>query len=146
MYLNSVSFLSFDYALFVLYFDLLFSLTIVSSTFMKQITFGKRLGEVRRSKALSQDDLAKLVSVQGDVIERYERDEVKPSIEMAASIARALEVGLDNLVGNTDLLLVSTVIKRINDIQRLDEVERKHVFALLNAFLRDSKAKKAYAA
>lgn len=37
-----------------------------------------------------------------------ERDEVKPSNEMAAAIAEALEISLDYLVGNTDLLLEKT--------------------------------------
>jgi len=111
---------------------------------MKQITFGKRLGEVRKDKKLSQDDLAKKVNVFGAVIGRYERDEVKPSIEIAAQIAEALEVSLDYLVGNTDLLLDKTIIKRIQEIQKLDKEEKGHLFALMDAFLRDTKAKKAY--
>src|SRR3954447_10170632 len=42
--------------------------------------------------------------MHGTVIGRYESDEVKPSIEMAAAITDALEVSLDYLIGNTDLL------------------------------------------
>jgi transcriptional regulator with XRE-family HTH domain len=38
--------------------------------------------------------------VQGAIIGRDERDEVKPSVEVAAAIAEALEVSLDYLVGN----------------------------------------------
>ncbi len=79
------------------------------------------------------------------VIGRYERDEVKPSIEMAAGIANALEVSLDYLVGNTDLLLDNSIIKKIQDIQNLPNDDKKTVFALLDAFLRDVKTKKAYA-
>jgi transcriptional regulator with XRE-family HTH domain len=101
---------------------------------MRQVTFGHRLTEVRKDKGLSQEELAKMVKVQGPVIGRYERDEVKPSIEIAASIARALEISLDYLVGNTDLLLDNLIIKRVTGIQKLDADERKHVFALLDAF------------
>ncbi|WP_408733613.1 helix-turn-helix domain-containing protein [Neptunitalea lumnitzerae] len=36
---------------------------------------------------------------------RYERLEVKPSIEIARKIADALDVSLDYLVGNTDTAL-----------------------------------------
>ncbi len=79
------------------------------------------------------------------VIGRYERDEVKPSIEMATDIANALEVSLDYLVGNTDLLLDNSIIKKIQDIQNLANDDKKTVFALLDAFLRDVKTKKAYA-
>jgi len=111
---------------------------------MKSTTFGKRLTEVRKAKKLSQDEIAKKIDVHGAVIGRYERDEVKPSIETAAAIAEALEVSLDYLVGNTDLLLEKNVVKHIQDIQKLDKEEKKHVFALMDAFLRDAIAKKAY--
>jgi len=50
--------------------------------------------------------------VHGAVIGRYERDEVKPSIEVAAKIAQVLGVSLDYLVDNTDLLLNTDVIKK----------------------------------
>ena len=100
---------------------------------MKSSTFGKRLSEVRKTKKLSQDELAKMLDVHGAVIGRYERDEVKPSIEVAASIADALEVSLDYLVGNTDLLLEKNILKRITDIQRLTKDDRNTVFALLDA-------------
>ncbi len=112
---------------------------------MKSTTFGKRLGEVRKMKKMSQDDLAKKVDVHGAVIGRYERDEVKPSIEMAAAIAEALEVSLDYLVGNTDLLLEKTVVNKIVDIQKLGTEDKAHVFALLDAFLQSHKARKIFA-
>jgi len=112
---------------------------------MKSTTFGKRLSEVRKSKKMSQDELAKKLDVHGAVIGRYERDEVKPSIEMAASIAEALEVSLDYLVGNTDLLLEKNVVNKIVDIQKLNSEDRAHVFAILDAFLQSHKAKKVFA-
>jgi transcriptional regulator with XRE-family HTH domain len=112
---------------------------------MRSTTFGKRLSEVRKTKKMSQDELAKNLNVHGAVIGRYERDEVKPSIEMAASIAEALEVSLDYLVGNTDLLLEKNVVNKIVDIQKLNTEDRAHVFALLDAFLQSQKAKKVFA-
>lgn len=111
---------------------------------MKQTTFGKRLGEVRKDKKMSQEDIAKKLNVHGAVIGRYERDEVKPSIDVAAQIAKALEVSLDYLVGNTDLLLDKAIIKRIQEIQKLDAEDKGHIFALMDAFLRDTKTKHAY--
>lgn len=113
---------------------------------MKSITFGKRLSEVRKEKKISQDALAKRVGQHGAVIGRYERDEVKPSIEIASQIAGALEVSLDFLVGNTDLLLDKVIIKRIQEIQQLDNENKTHLFAMMDAFLRDYKAKQAYSA
>lgn len=106
---------------------------------MKSISFGKRLTEVRKNKKMSQDEVGKLVGVHGAVIGRYERDEVKPSIEMATQLAEALEVSLDYLVGSTDILLEKSVVNKILDIQKLKENDRQHVFALLDAFLKQTK-------
>ncbi|MEZ4913580.1 MAG: helix-turn-helix transcriptional regulator [Chitinophagales bacterium] len=106
---------------------------------MKSFSFGKRLTEVRKNKKMSQDELGKRVGVHGAVIGRYERDEVKPSIEMATQLAQALEVSLDYLVGSTDVLLEKSIINRVLDIQKLKESEKQHVFALLDAFLKQAK-------
>jgi transcriptional regulator with XRE-family HTH domain len=106
---------------------------------MKSISFGKRLTEVRKDKKMSQDEVGKLVGVHGAVIGRYERDEVKPSIEMATQLAEALEVSLDYLVGSTDVLLEKNIVSRVLDIQKLKENDKQHVFALLDAFLKQTK-------
>lgn len=106
---------------------------------MKSIRFGKRLTEVRKDKKMSQDEVGKLVGVHGAVIGRYERDEVKPSIEVATQLAEALEVSLDYLVGSTDVLLEKSIVNRVLDIQKLKESEQQHVFALLNAFIKQTK-------
>ncbi|MCW3162853.1 helix-turn-helix domain-containing protein [Chryseobacterium oryctis] len=106
---------------------------------MKSITFGKRLTEVRKNKKMSQDEVGKLVGVHGAVIGRYEREEVKPSIEMATQLAEVLEVSLDYLVGSTDILLEKNIVSKIIDIQKLKESDRQHVFALLDAFLKQTK-------
>lgn len=106
---------------------------------MKSISFGKRLSEVRKAKKLSQDEVGKMVGAHGAVIGRYEREEVKPSIEMATQLAEALEVSLDYLVGSTDTFLEKTILNRVLDIQKLKESEKQHVFALLDAFLKQTK-------
>nr|WP_306843958.1 helix-turn-helix transcriptional regulator [Chryseobacterium lathyri] len=106
---------------------------------LKSITFGKRLTEVRKDKKMSQDEVGKLVGVHGAVIGRYEREEVKPSIEVATQLAEALEISLDYLVGATDVLLEKNIVAKILDIQKLKENDRQHVFALLDAFLKQTK-------
>jgi transcriptional regulator with XRE-family HTH domain len=84
--------------------------------------------------------------VHGAVIGRHERDEMKPSIEAAAKMAVLLDVSLDYLVGKTDVLLDSKITNRITEIQKLSTEEQKTVFSFLDAFLRDTKTRKAYAA
>lgn len=83
--------------------------------------------------------MGKLIGVHGAVIGRYERDEVKPSIEIATQLAEALEVSLDYLVGSTDILLEKSIVNRVLDIQKLKENDKQHVFALLDAFIKQTK-------
>ena len=106
--------------------------------------FGERLLSVRKSKKISQDELAKKIGVHAPVIGRYERNEVKPSIEVATKIADALAVSLDYLVGNSDLLLEHNILDRVLNIQKLSNKDQEHLFAMMDAFIRDAKTRKAY--
>jgi transcriptional regulator with XRE-family HTH domain len=108
------------------------------------MTFGQRLTLVRKERKLSQDQLAKSLETQGAVIGRYERDEVKPSIEMAVKIAQELEVSLDYLTGTTDLKLDKKALNRIQEIMNLQESEQETIYQVLDAYLRDAKTRIAY--
>lgn len=77
---------------------------------------------------------------------RYERNEIKPSIDTAKKLADALEVSLDYLVGDAELkVLDKKTLQRIQDIEKLPEDERKVIYKVLDSLLRDAKAKQAYA-
>jgi len=103
------------------------------------------MAQVRREKDMSQDALAKALDATPTTIGRYERDEVKPSIDVAAKIATALDVSVDYLIGNSDTFIKDkALLKRINGVLALSDKDREHVFALMDAFLRDTKAKKVY--
>jgi transcriptional regulator with XRE-family HTH domain len=108
------------------------------------MTFGERITTLRKRRELSQADLGKAVGTSGDLIGKYERDEVKPSIEVAIKISDALEVSLDFLVGKTAFELDKKMIKRLQDIQKLNEADREHILLTLDALLRDAQARKAY--
>ena len=107
--------------------------------------FGDNIMLIRKKKALSQADLGKLIGTSGDVIGRYERGDIKPSIEVVQKIADALEVSIDYLVGKTSILLDKQTLDRIENIAQLPEEKRSYVFELIDMCLRDFKAKKAYA-
>ena len=109
------------------------------------MTFGEHITTLRKRKSISQSELGKAVGTSGDIIGKYERDEVKPSVEVAAKIADALEVSLDFLVGKTSVEIDAKALKRLQDIQKLNDTDKATVFEMVDAFLRDRKAKKAYA-
>ncbi|MET3047426.1 helix-turn-helix domain-containing protein [Flavobacterium covae] len=106
--------------------------------------FGERLLYTRKKKKISQEDLAKQIGVHAPIIGRYERDEVKPSIEMAYKIAETLEVSLDYLTGLTDVQLDKSLTDIISSLQQLKEDDRKDIINTLNALVRDAKARSAY--
>jgi transcriptional regulator with XRE-family HTH domain len=99
------------------------------------MTFGEHVTTLRKRKGLSQNDLGKAVGTSGDIIGKYERDEVKPSIEVASKIADALEVSLDFLLGKTTAELDKKTLKRLQDIEKLNASDKEHLFALMDAFL-----------
>jgi transcriptional regulator with XRE-family HTH domain len=108
------------------------------------MTFGEQFTTLRKRKNIPQGDLGKTVGTSGDIIGKYEHNEVKPSVEVAAKIADALEVSLDFLVGKTTVEIDSKSLKRLQDIQKLNDADKTTLFELIDAFLRDRKAKKAY--
>jgi len=109
------------------------------------MTFGENIVVARKKKGLSQEELAKKAGTIAVTVGRYERGEIKPSIDMAAKIAEILDVSLDYLVGTTDGIPEKSMVKKINDIQKLPEEDKACVLKMIDAFLRDNKAKQAYA-
>ena len=110
------------------------------------MTLGEQITTLRKRKKLSQGDLGKLIKTSGDIIGRYERDEVKPSIEVASKIADALGVSIDYLVGKTSLLMDKQIIDRIEDIARLPEEKKSYLYSIIDMCLRDFKTRRTYAA
>jgi transcriptional regulator with XRE-family HTH domain len=109
------------------------------------MTFGEKLAYCRKQKKSSQQELGKISGISGDIIGKYERDEMKPSIETAKKLADALEISLDYLVGDAELkMLDKKTLQRIQDIEMLPEEERKVIYKVLDSLLRDFKAKQAY--
>ena len=110
------------------------------------MSFGERIIQVRKEKDMSQEQLAKLLDTTPTTIGRYERDEVKPSIEMAVKIADALEVSLDFLTGRSLASLKDKkMMERFNDLLALKEKDKEYVLFTLDGLLRDAKARQAYA-
>ena len=110
------------------------------------MNIGDKITALRKQKNLSQTDLGKAAGVSREIIGRYERNEVLPSIEVAAKIADVLEVSLDYLAGNSKKAAVDKqTMKLIHDIEDLEPTIKDKLIFLANAIIRDSKTKKAYA-
>ena len=92
---------------------------------------------------MTQDELAKLLKTSISVIGRYERDEMTPSIEVAKKIAGFLNTTVGE-TQETNLFKDPDMLERLNDIVELPEKEKEALLMSVDAFLRDSKTRKAY--
>ncbi|CAN5440738.1 hypothetical protein BH11BAC2_BH11BAC2_26230 [soil metagenome] len=105
------------------------------------MTFGERITTLRKRKSLSQSQLGKAAGTSGDLIGKYERDEVKPSIEVAGKIADTLEVSVDLLLGRTTLDLDKKNIKRLQDIEKLPKQDRENIIYTIDNLIKAAKFK-----
>lgn len=101
--------------------------------------------QARKSRGMSQEDLASMIGTKGPAIGRYERGVAKPTIEVAVKLADALGISLDFLVGKVDTEMDEATLKRIRDISVLPEDDRNFLLRAVDGLLRDIKTQKAYA-
>lgn len=88
-----------------------------------------------QKKKIRVADLGKLIGTSGDIIGKYERDEIKPSIDTASKIADALGVTLDYLVKDGEYQNIDNdALKRLQQLEKLDPKEKDHLYALMDAF------------
>ena len=107
---------------------------------------GKIIVELREKKGMNQGDLAARSGVSRVMIGKYERGEASPSIDTAKKIADALEVSLDHLVGQGVYKgFDKKTLQRSRDLEHLEDDKKKTLFDLIDTYIRDAKARKAYA-
>lgn len=99
----------------------------------------------RKEKGLSQAALGKMIGTSGDIIGRYERDIMTPSIEVIIKIADVLGVSIDYLVGKTSMVLDLDTLQRMEEVAKLSEEDKAYIFQLVDVLIRDFKNKRAYA-
>lgn len=106
------------------------------------MTFGEKIILVRKQLKWSQDDLAKKIGTSAPIIGRYEREEIKPSIEVASKLADALNVTLDYLLGKSDkMTLDKKNLQRLEDIEQLPEEDKKNIFYTIDNLIKAAKLK-----
>jgi len=110
------------------------------------LNIGERITQLRKQQNLSQDELAKKTGVSRTIIGNYERNANTPSIEVLLKLAKVFNVSVDFLIGEGELSSYDKeVLKRIDDIERLDPDTKKHLFFLIDNVIQNFKTKKAFA-
>jgi len=105
------------------------------------IFISSHITKLRKQLKLSQNDLGKKIGTSGDIIGRYERDEVKPSIDVASKIADILDVSLDFLIGKVSVEVDSKLLKRVIEVQQMNDDDKEHILYTLDALIKSVKLK-----
>lgn len=105
-------------------------------------TFGKKLREYREAKGLSQSELAQVLKTNHSLISKYERDDVKPTIDVVKKLASVLDTSVSYLLGETaqaQLFQNKAMLKRLQDIYNLPQKDREHILYALDNLLKAEK-------
>ncbi len=104
-----------------------------------------RMMLLRKDKGWSQTELAKVVGCSREIISKYEKGGVTPSIDIAKKIADAFGVSLDHLAGEgVNASFDKRTLQRIQDIEDMRPEFRECVFTMLDSIIRDYKTQQAY--
>lgn len=101
--------------------------------------FRQHKAAFRKLKGISQGNLCKSVRTLGDIIGKYERNEVKPPIVVASKIANILEVSLDYLLGMISLELDKKTLKLLHDIKKLLETDKYNISYTIDGLIKAAK-------
>lgn len=106
---------------------------------------GNKITTLRKKLNISQSELAKRVNVSRTIIGNYERNENTPSVDILLKIANTFDVSVDFLIGEGSLSNYDKeVLKRIDDIEKLDEETKSKMFFLIDNIIQNFKTKQAF--
>ena len=108
-------------------------------------TFGERIVEIRKKRKMTQQDLGTAVGVDKRVISKYETNQTVPSVIMAYTIAQALNVSLDYLIGSETALMIEDkeIINLLKSYDKLSEEIKLTLKNTIKALMVYSQVKEA---
>ena len=101
--------------------------------------FALRLAEVRKLRGLNQSELARKTELQPSAIAHFEGKRRKPSFANILTLANALGVSSDYLMGNADNIAGATTAFR--NEEKLTSNDRDFIQSIINARLKDGGSK-----
>jgi len=111
--------------------------------------FGQRLAALRRSKGLSQRELAAKLNTTREAIDYYERRAQNPTLDLIQKLAEALEVTVAELLGSESQPVrarpgpVPQLQLRFEQIKQLPRQQQEFVLDFLDTVLGTAEKKQA---
>lgn len=101
-------------------------------------TFAQRLLEIRKSKGLTQIELARLTGISTRMIAHYETKVKHPAPESLVLLAKALKISTDELLGsrplkNEPLVKNKKILRKMKEADQLSPKDQKAVFNFVDA-------------
>lgn len=104
-------------------------------------TFGARLAELRKAAGYTQTEFAVEIGVSQRMVAYYEGPHSNPPASMLATMAKALRISIDELVGTvrstrkTARPQNSRLQRRLQQIEKLSAPEKRQILQYLDTFL-----------
>ena len=109
------------------------------------LNISSKVIQLRKDKKWSQTDLADKLECSRAIIGNYERGENTPSIEIILKMAKLFNVSTDFLISDGQLASYDKeILKRIEDIQNLDNETKKNLFFLIDNVIQNAKTRQAF--
>lgn len=111
----------------------------------------ERIIELRKQKELSQQELADKIKISRAQMNRYENQGVQPPADVLKKLADVLNTSVDYLIDGAAeekakaALKDAKVLEQYKELESLPESERNVILKVVQALLRDYKARMTYA-
>lgn len=116
----------------------------IATTELLAMSFPERLVEIRKSRSLTQQALADLAGIHLTQIQRYEKGEAQPTLDMIRKLSLALAVSADWLLFDEDERGPDDALKRqFEALRQFDDDERHVAEAVLESLILKHQAKQA---
>jgi transcriptional regulator with XRE-family HTH domain len=113
---------------------------------LRIMTLGEKIKTARQRKKLSQQELGKLSSTHQKNISKYEQDLVVPSALTLKSIAEALGITTDYLLGEERTSIKDTLLMaQFQVVDKMPEDDKAALMKVIAAYIRDFSTRQAYA-
>ncbi len=96
------------------------------------LDIGSKITQLRKAKNWSQGELAEKIEASRAIIDKYERNENLPSVEMVIKMAKAFAVSVDYLLGEGEYASYDKeTTRRLQDIEKLDPTTKTKIFDII---------------
>ncbi len=114
-------------------------------------TLGHRIQELRKSKSLSQTELANMVGISYAQISRYENKGSQPPAEILNQLSNVLGTSVDYMINGASsekakaTLHDAKILNYFREVEALPDDEKNIVLKVIGAIIGQYKTKQAYA-